>query len=225
MFNLHPLPTGSLVSRVLPLYRDAVGFICILSQLGHSLGESYTSAEMKSMSFSTPFHWAQRRLGCSNHPLISETLLTVLKNTMVQLPLILPLILSYKVTFSGLCGPFHWHQKLVSLCVFNEVQGTANFLSYLGLFKSISAASGSGQTQPSFLVLCSLVRKNRKTFWYFVFLHFCSFNQTYIDERRLLIYIHIHTYIYIYIYIYIYVCVCVCVCLRVYTCGEYLCFC
>ena len=46
---LQPQPTGPLVGGVLPLCRDVVGVFYSLSPLGHSLGESYPSAEMSSV--------------------------------------------------------------------------------------------------------------------------------------------------------------------------------
>ena len=60
---LQPQLTGlrTLLERVLPLCRDAVGVFYSPSQLAseHSLGESYRSAEMLLVYFGTPVNWPQ----------------------------------------------------------------------------------------------------------------------------------------------------------------------
>ena len=57
---LQPQPTGTLVEGVLPLCWDAVGVFYSLSQLGHSLRESYPFAEMQLVYSTASANWATR---------------------------------------------------------------------------------------------------------------------------------------------------------------------
>ena len=56
---LQPQPIGPLVGGVLSLSIDVVCVFCNPNRLGHSLGESYPSAEM-SVYFAAPTDWASR---------------------------------------------------------------------------------------------------------------------------------------------------------------------
>ena len=55
---LQPQPIGPLIDGVLLLCREAVGVFCSPSQLGHSLKESYSSAEKQLVYSAAPANWA-----------------------------------------------------------------------------------------------------------------------------------------------------------------------
>ena len=57
---LQPLQTGSLVGRVLPLWKDAVSVCYSPSWMGYSLGESYSFAKMRSIYSTAPTDWVTR---------------------------------------------------------------------------------------------------------------------------------------------------------------------